>query len=172
MKLFTLNFQKKVKKSLKAKIRSGFVNLLIGTHALVQDDVVFDKLGLVVIDEQHRFGVEQRNKLKDKGMSPHFLVMTATPIPRTLALTVYGDLDLSVIDEMPKGRIPIVTRKTFQSKRPQVMQFIRDHLKNGRQAYIVYPLIEESEAMDLKKEKNFFETRVIEYQNGGALSWD
>ncbi len=144
-------------------LKSGEIQVCIGTHALIQDDVEFKNLGLVIVDEQHRFGVEQRNKLKAKGLSPHFLVMTATPIPRTLALTVYGDLDISVIDEMPKGRIPIVTRKTFQSKRPQVLQFIRDHLKTGRQAYIVYPLIEESEAMDLKNAIEEFEKVKIEF---------
>lgn len=144
-------------------LKSGEIQICIGTHALIQDDVQFKNLGLVIVDEQHRFGVEQRNKLKAKGLSPHFLVMTATPIPRTLALTVYGDLDVSVIDEMPKGRIPIVTRKTFQSKRPQVMGFIRDHLKAGRQAYIVYPLIEESETMDLKNAIEEFEKVKAEF---------
>ncbi len=131
-------------------LRTGHVHLAIGTHALIQDDVDFKNLSLVIVDEQHRFGVEQRNKLKRKGMSPHFLVMTATPIPRTLAMTVYGDLDVSVIDELPKGRQPIVTRKTFQSKRHLVLGFVRDQLVAGRQAYIVYPLVEESETMDLK----------------------
>ena len=110
----------------------------------------FQNLGLVIIDEQHRFGVHQRNELKKKGVSPHFLVMTATPIPRTLAMTVYGDLDVSVIDELPPGRSPIQTRVTFESKRPQVMQFVREQLAKGRQAYIVYPLVEESEKMDLR----------------------
>lgn len=148
--LLTGQTKAKERAAILSALEAGEIDLLIGTHALIQDDVIFNNLGLVIIDEQHRFGVEQRNKLRDKGMSPHFLVMTATPIPRTLAMTVYGDLDVSVIDEMPKGRIPIVTRKTFQSKRPQVMQFIRDHVKAGRQAYIVYPLIEESETMDLK----------------------
>jgi len=143
-------------------LQSGEIQVCIGTHALIQDDVEFKNLGLVIVDEQHRFGVEQRNKLKRKGLSPHFLVMTATPIPRTLAMTVYGDLDVSVIDEMPKGRIPIVTRRTFQSKRPQVMSFIRDHVKAGRQAYIVYPLIEESETMDLKNAIEEFEKVKIE----------
>jgi ATP-dependent DNA helicase RecG len=155
--LLTGQVKSKERQEVLAGLKNGEIQVAIGTHALIQDDVEFKNLGLVIVDEQHRFGVEQRNKLKGKGMSPHFLVMTATPIPRTLALTVYGDLDVSVIDEMPKGRIPIVTRKTFQSKRPQVMQFIRDHLKNGRQAYIVYPLIEESEAMDLKNALEEFE---------------
>lgn len=131
-------------------LKDGKIHVLIGTHALIENDVEFHKLGLVVIDEQHRFGVEQRTKLKYKGLSPHFLVMTATPIPRTLAMTVYGDLDVSLIDELPKGRQPIVTRKTYQSKRDLVLGFVRDHVEKGRQAYIVYPLIEESETLDLK----------------------
>jgi ATP-dependent DNA helicase RecG len=155
--LLTGQTKAKEREKILNEMAAGRIHLLIGTHALIQDDVEFKKLGLVIIDEQHRFGVEQRNKLRAKGLSPHFLVMTATPIPRTLAMTVYGDLDVSVIDEMPKGRIPIVTRKTYQSKRPAVMQFIRDHVKRGRQAYIVYPLIEESESMDLKNALEEFE---------------
>ncbi len=161
--LLTGQIKGKEREKILASLKAGEIHMLIGTHALIQDDVEFKNLGLVIVDEQHRFGVEQRNKLKRKGLSPHFLVMTATPIPRTLALTVYGDLDVSVIDEMPKGRIPIVTRKTFQGKRPQVMQFIGDHLKTGRQAYIVYPLIEESEAMDLKNAIEEFEKIKVDF---------
>ncbi|MGE0527734.1 MAG: ATP-dependent DNA helicase RecG [Bdellovibrionales bacterium] len=145
------------------QLKAGEMHMCIGTHALIQDDVSFARLGLVVVDEQHRFGVEQRNKLKAKGISPHFLVMTATPIPRTLAMTVYGDLDVSIIDELPKGRIPIVTRKTFQSKRPMVMGFIREHLKRGRQAYIVYPLVEESEVLDLKNALEEYDKITAEF---------
>lgn len=144
-------------------LREGRIQLLIGTHALIQDDVEFKNLGLVVVDEQHRFGVEQRNKLKGKGLSPHFLVMTATPIPRTLAMTVYGDLDVSVIDELPKGRQAIVTRKTFQSKHDLVMGFVREQIEKGRQAYIVYPLIEESETMDLKNAIEEHEKVCLEF---------
>lgn len=131
-------------------LKQGAIDLCVGTHALIQDEVEFKDLGLVVIDEQHRFGVHQRNALKQKGMSPHFLVMTATPIPRTLAMTVYGDLDVSVIDELPKGRAPIQTRVVYENKRREVMNFVRDQLIKGRQAYIVYPLVEESEKIDLK----------------------
>lgn len=138
------------KKNILAALQAGDIDLIIGTHALIEDDVIFSNLGLVIIDEQHRFGVEQRGVLKAKGASPHFLVMTATPIPRTLAMTVYGDLDVSIIDEMPAGRSPIQTRATFDSKRPQALQFMLDQLKKGRQAYIVYPLVEESEKIDLK----------------------
>ncbi|MBV2168012.1 MAG: ATP-dependent DNA helicase RecG [Bdellovibrio sp.] len=133
-----------------ASLQAGEVDLIIGTHALIEDEVQFANLGLVIIDEQHRFGVEQRGVLKNKGNSPHFLVMTATPIPRTLAMTVYGDLDVSIIDEMPAGRSPIQTRVTYESKRPQALQFMLEQLQKGRQAYIVYPLVEESEKIDLK----------------------
>lgn len=132
-----------------AQLATGEIDLIIGTHALIEDNVEFHKLGLVVIDEQHRFGVDQRNRLK-KNQTPHFLVMTATPIPRTLAMTVYGDLDVSTVDELPPGRSPIVTKKTFSSKRDQVFQFMYEQVKKGRQAYIVYPLVEESEKIDLK----------------------
>jgi ATP-dependent DNA helicase RecG len=167
--LLTSQVKTKERGQILEDLKTVKIHVAIGTHALIQDDVEFKDLGLVIVDEQHRFGVEQRNKLKRKGLSPHFLVMTATPIPRTLAMTVYGDLDVSVIDEMPKGRQPIVTRKTYQSKRPQVMGFIREHVAAGRQAYIVYPLIEESETMDLKNALEEFEKVKIdfpEYQVG------
>lgn len=138
------------RKQILASLQAGEVDLIIGTHALIEDEVQFKNLGLVIIDEQHRFGVEQRGILKNKGKSPHFLVMTATPIPRTLAMTVYGDLDVSIIDEMPAGRSPIQTRVAYESKRPQALQFMIEQLQKGRQAYIVYPLVEESEKIDLK----------------------
>lgn len=137
-------------------VRSGDAPLCIGTHALIEDDVDFKNLGLVIVDEQHRFGVEQRNKLKKKT-SPHFLVMTATPIPRTLAMTVYGDLDVSIIDELPPGRSPIVTKKVFPTKRDKVFEFMREQIASGRQAYIIYPLVEESEKIDLKNAVTEFE---------------
>lgn len=145
-------------------LKQGAIDLIVGTHALIQDEVEFKDLGLVIIDEQHRFGVHQRNALKQKGISPHFLVMTATPIPRTLAMTVYGDLDVSVIDELPKGRAPIQTRVVFESKRREVMNFVRDQLLKGRQAYIVYPLVEESEKIDLKDAVSAFETIQGEFK--------
>ncbi len=145
------------------KINTGKTKLCIGTHALIQKEVQFEKLGFVIIDEQHRFGVDQRLSLRKKGISPHFLVMTATPIPRTLAMTVYGDLDVSVIDEMPKGRQPIVTRKVFDNKRSKVMGFMCDQVKKGRQAYIVYPLVEESEKIDLKNAVDEFENLKLQY---------
>ena len=155
--LLTSQLKAADKKQQLEDLKSGVTQFMVGTHALIQKEVQFQKLGFVIIDEQHRFGVEQRQELKQKGMFPHFLVMTATPIPRTLAMTAYGDLDVTIINEMPKGRQPIVTRKAFESKRPQVMDFIREQLKKGRQAYVVYPLIEESEAIDLKNATEEFE---------------
>ena len=134
---------------IRERLIAGDIDLLIGTHALIENDVLFKNLGLVIIDEQHRFGVEQRMRLK-KNQSPHFLVMTATPIPRTLAMTVYGDLDVSIIDEMPPGRSPVITRKVFSSKRDLVFDFMRQQVQKGRQAYVIYPLVEESEKIDLK----------------------
>lgn len=137
----------------------GSVDILIGTHALIENKVVFQNLGFVVIDEQHRFGVAQRAKLWHKNtIPPHVLVMTATPIPRTLAMTVYGDLDVSVIDELPPGRKPIKTLHFFDNKRKQVFNFIREEIKKGRQVYIVYPLIEESEKIDLKNLESGYTT--------------
>lgn len=128
---------------------SGEINILIGTHAIIEDKVAFKNLGLAVVDEQHKFGVAQRAKLWKKSIiPPHVLVMTATPIPRTLALTVYGDLDYSVIDELPPGRQPITTVHRNESARPQVMDFIKEQLSLGRQAYVIYPLIEESSKLD------------------------
>lgn len=130
---------------------NGQLSILIGTHALIEENVQFHNLGLVVIDEQHRFGVAQRAKLWEKNIiTPHILVMTATPIPRTLAMTLYGDLDCSVIDEMPPGRKPIITRYYFESRRPQVYKFLREKIQEGNQIYIVYPLIKESETLDFK----------------------
>ncbi|MBR5919934.1 MAG: ATP-dependent DNA helicase RecG [Bacteroidales bacterium] len=132
-------------------LQNGQVDILIGTHALIEDNVVFNKLGLVVIDEQHRFGVEQRARLwrKSGTIPPHILVMTATPIPRTLAMTLYGDLDVSVIDELPSGRKPIVTTHFYEKDRLKVFGFMQKQIAEGRQVYVVYPLIQESETMDL-----------------------
>lgn len=133
------------------ELENGTLHILIGTHALLEDKVQFQNLGLAVIDEQHRFGVEQRSKLwKKNEIPPHVLVMTATPIPRTLAMSLYGDLDISVIDELPPGRKPIQTVHRFDSNRLKVWKFIRDEIALGRQIYIVYPLIQESEKMDYK----------------------
>ncbi|MGE0634521.1 MAG: ATP-dependent DNA helicase RecG [Pseudobdellovibrionaceae bacterium] len=145
------------KREIIERLKLGELHFVIGTHALIESDVEFRNLGLVVIDEQHRFGVGQRMSLKQKGHSPHFLIMTATPIPRTLAMTVYGDLEVSIIDELPPGRSPIQTRVTYESKRSQVLQFMLDQIKKGRQAYVIYPLVEESEKIDLKNAIEEFE---------------
>ncbi len=145
------------RKELLQNLADGGIDFLIGTHALIEDEVAFKSLALVIIDEQHRFGVEQRGVLKNKARSPHFLVMTATPIPRTLAMTVYGDLDVSIIDEMPPGRSPIQTRAVFDNKKSAALQFLVEQIEKGRQAYIVYPLVAESEKIDLKDAISEFE---------------
>jgi len=138
------------RKEIFEKLEQGKIDILIGTHALIEKGVNFKDLGFVVIDEQHRFGVEQRAKLWQKNNTPpHVLVMTATPIPRTLAMTVYGDLDLSVIDELPKGRKPIITHHFFEKDRLRLFGFLKKQIAEGRQIFVVYPLIEESEKMDL-----------------------
>ncbi|HEU4368032.1 MAG TPA: ATP-dependent DNA helicase RecG [Methylomirabilota bacterium] len=134
----------------RAALAAGEIGCVVGTHALVQEQVEFRRLGLVVVDEQHRFGVAQRARLKAKGERPDVLVMTATPIPRTLALTLYGDLDVSVLDELPPGRTPVTTRARTESSRPQIYAFLREQVAAGRQVYVVYPLIDESEVTDLK----------------------
>jgi len=152
----------KVKEILR-DLEEGKIHLLIGTHALIEERVKFQNLSLVIVDEQHRFGVEQRGELKSKGRSPHFLIMTATPIPRTLSMTVYGDLDVSIIDEMPPGRSPIETRVAFETKRKDAFDFMKKQIEKGRQAYVVYPLVEESEKIDLKNAMEEFERLQSEY---------
>ena len=150
--LLTGSTKKSERKIIHQMLRDGTLKILIGTHALLEEEVKFNNLGLSIIDEQHRFGVAQRSKLWQKNVNsyPHILVMTATPIPRTLAMTLYGDLDISIIDELPAGRKPIKTIHRFDSHRLQVNQFLRDQITAGRQVYIVYPLIDESEKLDLK----------------------
>ena len=150
--LLTGSTKKSARKILHEHLQSGELKILVGTHALIEDGVQFHNLGLSVIDEQHRFGVAQRSKLwqKNLGLHPHVLVMTATPIPRTLAMTLYGDLEISVIDELPKGRKPIKTSHRYDSHRLQVNGFIKLQVEEGRQVYIVYPLIDESEKLQLK----------------------
>ncbi|WP_443936982.1 ATP-dependent DNA helicase RecG [Pedobacter sp. MW01-1-1] len=148
--ILTGNTRKKERALLHQQLENGEIDILIGTHALIEDKVQFKNLGLVVIDEQHRFGVEQRAKLWRKNIiPPHILVMTATPIPRTLAMTLYGDLDVSIIDELPAGRKPIETRHLFESQRLRMFGFMKQEIAKGRQVYIVYPLIKESEKLDL-----------------------
>ncbi len=150
--LLTGSTKKKERRQIHEALLSGHLNILTGTHALLEDPVQFNNLGLAVIDEQHRFGVAQRARLwhKNKQFPPHILVMTATPIPRTLAMTLYGDLDVSVIDELPAGRKPIQTVHRFDSNRLRVFGFMKEQIAAGRQVYVVYPLIEESEKLDLK----------------------
>lgn len=140
----------KARKTALERVADGRASIVIGTHAVIQDKVEFIRLGLGIVDEQHRFGVLQRSTLKKKGFNPDILVMTATPIPRTLAMTIFGDLSLSVIDELPPGRMPIKTDVMYESRRKQVYGMVRDEVENGRQAYIIYPLVEESEKSDLK----------------------
>ncbi len=148
--LFTSSNTKKQRTKLEKDLRNGQINIAIGTHSLIQDNIEFNNLGAIVIDEQHRFGVKQRNNLKCKAEIPQMLTMTATPIPRTLALTVHGDLDLTIIDELPKGRKPIKTALLPLSKRKQALNLIKEEVEKGRQAYIVFPLIEESESLSAK----------------------
>lgn len=151
IKLLTGSTKTADRKIIHEELENGSLHILIGTHALLEDKVKFNNLGLAIIDEQHRFGVEQRSKLWQKNeIPPHILVMTATPIPRTLAMSLYGDLDISVIDELPPGRKPIQTVHRYDSNRLKVWKFIKDEIAKGRQIYIVYPLIQESEKMDYK----------------------
>ncbi len=158
VELLTGSSKKTKRDEIHQGLMDGSIKLLIGTHAVIEDNVNFLHLGLVIIDEQHRFGVAQRAKLWNKSLNPpHILVMTATPIPRTLAMTVYGDLDVSVIDELPPGRKPITTVLEYENSRDKVNQAIYRQLKMGRQAYVVYPLIQENEKLDLKALENGYE---------------
>lgn len=158
IKLLTGSTKTTERRIIHNELENGNLDILIGTHALLEDKIIFKNLGLAIIDEQHRFGVEQRSKLWRKGsqnedggaIPPHVLVMTATPIPRTLAMSLYGDLDISVIDELPPGRKPIQTVHRYDSNRLKVVKFLKDEIAKGRQIYIVYPLIQESEKMDYK----------------------
>jgi len=159
IRLLTGSSKKASRKSIAESLMDKSLNILIGTHALLEESVQFANLGLVIIDEQHRFGVEQRSKLWQKNLNPpHILVMTATPIPRTLAMTLYGDLDVSVIDELPPGRVPIKTMHFTDSERNKVFGFIRNQIAEHRQIYVVYPLIKESETMDYKDLEDGWDT--------------
>lgn len=162
--LLTGSVPNKARKVIHEKLEDGTLNILIGTHALIEDKVQYKNLGMVVIDEQHRFGVEQRAKLWRKNVvPPHILVMTATPIPRTLAMTMYGDLDISIIDELPAGRKPIETRHLYEAQRLRMFGFMKQEIAKGRQIYIVYPLIKESEKLDLKNLEDGIETISREF---------
>ncbi len=162
--LLTGSVKKSARKVIHEQLENGELHVLIGTHALLEDKVQYKNLGLAIVDEQHRFGVAQRSKLWHKNeMPPHILVMTATPIPRTLAMSLYGDLDISVIDELPPGRKAIKTVHRFDSNRLKVFGFIRDEIKKGRQIYIVYPLIQESEALDYKDLMDGYESIIRDF---------
>ena len=150
VEILTGSQNKKIRESIYNSIKSGEINIIVGTHSLIQEKVEFAKLGFTVIDEQHKFGVMQRAKLIEKGLNRDVLVMTATPIPRTLSLTLYGDLDVSVIDELPANRKPIITKYREESDKHRVYEFVKEKINEGRQAYIVFPIIEESEKLDLK----------------------
>ncbi|NMC39330.1 MAG: ATP-dependent DNA helicase RecG [Bacteroidales bacterium] len=157
--LLTGSSTKSARKKIYEGLTDGSLKILIGTHALIEENVQFGNLGLVIIDEQHRFGVAQRARLWEKSLNPpHVLVMTATPIPRTLAMTIYGDLDVSVIDELPPGRVPVKTMHFTESERNKVFGFLRDQIRSGRQIFIVYPLIKESEKMDYRDLEDGWDT--------------
>jgi len=155
--LLTGSFTPREKAQLKKLVSEGLAQVAIGTHALLEKDVEFKRLGLAIVDEQHRFGVLQRLGLVQKGVHPDVLVMTATPIPRTLAMTLYGDLDVSVIDQLPPGRKPIVTKHTTDDRIEQVYSFLKKQIDEGRQAYVVYPVIEESETQAMKAAEKMYE---------------
>jgi ATP-dependent DNA helicase RecG len=159
VRLLTGSSVRTSRKEISESLENKSLDILIGTHALIEDSVKFGRLGLVIIDEQHRFGVEQRAKLWQKSLNPpHILVMTATPIPRTLAMTLYGDLDVSVIDELPPGRVPVKTMHFFDAERNKVFGFLRSRIAEGRQVFVVYPLIKESEKMDYKDLEDGWDT--------------
>ncbi len=157
VRLLTGSLRVSAKRRIQEDLRNGDIDIIVGTHALIQESVEFSRLGLVVIDEQHRFGVMQRAELRRRGFNPDVLVMTATPIPRSLAMTVYGDLEVSVIDELPPGRTPVRTHVRGEDRRERIYGFIRTELQAGRQAYVVYPLIEESEKLDLRNAREMYD---------------
>ena len=162
--LLTGSTKTKARRELHAQLEAGEIHILVGTHALIEDAVVFKNLGLVVIDEQHRFGVAQRAKMHQKNSQPpHVLIMTATPIPRTLAMTLYGDLDTSVIDELPPGRKPITTMHFMESQRLRLIGFMKNEIALGRQIYVVYPLIQESEKMDYQNLQNGYDALLNDF---------
>ena len=168
--LLTSALSQSEREAMYAGLADGTVDVVIGTHALIQPGVEFQRLALVVVDEQHRFGVEQRAALRGKGVNPHLLVMTATPIPRTLALTVHADLDLTVLDEMPPGRKPVETRVIEPAARERVFSFVQSQLNQGRQAFIVHPLVEESERADARAAAQAYEQlKQVFFRNNVGL---
>lgn len=163
IRLLTGNQKRALREDILTDIAGGKADIVVGTHAIIQDAIRFHRLGMAIIDEQHRFGVAQRAMLRDKGENPHILVMSATPIPRSLAMTLYSDLDLSVIRDLPPGRKEIVTRVQRESEREKLHRFLTEQLEDGGQVYVVYPLIEESEAMDLKNATEGFDQLRVEF---------
>lgn len=157
--------RKKERENVLSGLSDGRINICIGTHALIEEGVAFHELGLVIIDEQHRFGVMQRKKMHEKSLNPHMLLMTATPIPRTLTMTVYGDLNVSVINEMPKNRKSIITRLRYESEEGTAFNHVAEEIQNGRQAYVVFPLVEESEKMDLAAAKESYERIKADFKD-------
>lgn len=166
--LLTSKTKAEERRRLLADLVQGSINILIGTHSLIEDEVQFARLGLVVVDEQHRFGVEQRRRLQAKGVAPHRLLVTATPIPRTLAMTAFGDLEISILREKPPGRTPITSKIMEERQRPLMMEFLVKQIELGRQAYFVYPLVEESEKIDLKSAVEAYEQLSRQYP---SLRW-
>jgi ATP-dependent DNA helicase RecG len=158
IRLLVSDTPEKEKEEIRTALANSEIKLLVGTHAIIEEPVTFQELQLAVIDEQHRFGVEQRAALRTKGTNPHLLVMTATPIPRSLALTLYGDLDLSIIDEMPAGRIPVNTYVLRPQERERAFTLLRGQIKDGKQAFIIYPLIEESDKIEARAAVDDYET--------------
>src|SRR5690625_1928433 len=163
--LLTSSVKGKKRKEILARIKNNDIQIVIGTHSLIQEEVVFEHLGLVIIDEQHRFGVEQRRTLREKGLQPDVLFMTATPIPRTLAITAFGDMDISVIDQLPKGRKKIETYWVKENMLERVLQFVAKKIQAGEQAYIVSPLIEESEVFDYQNAVDLYSKLQTYYSN-------
>jgi ATP-dependent DNA helicase RecG len=164
------NQKKAEKEKIYADLEAGKIQLVVGTHALIQEGVTFQDLGMIIVDEQHRFGVEQRKALIDKGYSPEVLALTATPIPRTLAFTIHGDMHISIIDELPKNRIPIITKVVEPSRIDKVYDFMKKEMDAGRQCFVIYPIIEESEKKDWKASdtgyKKLSETVFKDYKVG------
>ena len=169
IEILTGSVKLKEKEEILNKLKSGEIDIIVGTHALIEDNVEFNNIGLVVTDEQHRFGVRQRAKLSNKGKAPHILIMTATPIPRTLALMIYGDLDISLIDEMPPGRQKVITSIVTDKEKTKAYDFIKNQVDNGRQAYIVAPLVDESEVLELNSAVEIYKELKSSYFSGYKL---
>ncbi len=169
VEVMTGSVKPKEKQKILDKLKSGEIDIIVGTHALIEDNVEFGNIGLVVTDEQHRFGVRQRAKLSNKGKNPHILIMTATPIPRTLALMIYGDLDISLIDEMPPGRQSVITSIVTDKEKTKAYDFIKNQIDGGRQAYIVAPLVDESETLDLNSATETFKELKSSHFSGYKL---